>query len=451
MEKEINMHTKLILGIVYFIVTTTFISAQTLPEKWGKEVRKTIIYIDVPITDNETGGVKHIIGTGFIISKEGHLLTANHIFKEWNAQSASEKNKNKIYGRIGGNTSTEVFPLETIGDADIVGDVVLMKLLSPPKVFSRLPLCFNTNISEGEGVVAYGFPMGNDLQPTHGTIGNKNGTGGRYSANSDFTYGMSGGPVFNQTGVIGIVKGGLENEPAVRWITPIRFSRNLVNKAPDFLECTVSQESTIAEKQLRRELIFRVKQIDEALVNAENKSIACYKELEQKGTVKGACVRDFFTEAQKITVAFELGGIYRIPGKGEDTVWISSSGYGIRHLPERQSYKNKQYANSTVGEILEDYWSARGERKKVSNYELDKYLQQLKGSAQFNKIDILKDWFQRHQASGKYKQKYGGAYKVYDFEMDDYQNEINIVDFWRKSIKEEWEQFKRRNIISIIG
>ena len=40
----------------------------------------------------------------------------------------------------------------------------------------------------------------------------------------DFTYGMSGGPVFDENGgVRGIVKGGVPEEPIVRWVIPIRY------------------------------------------------------------------------------------------------------------------------------------------------------------------------------------------------------------------------------------
>lgn len=244
-----------IINLVFLFILNESTFAQPLSEKWGTKARETTVYIEAPVTDSNTGGVAISKGTGFIISKDGHILTANHIFKEWRKQSLSEKNINKIYGWVGGNTSTEKYPLKFIGDPNVAGDIALMKFSSPPKVFSRLPLCFYTNISEGSGVVAYGFPLGNDMQSTLGTLGNSNAPGGRYSIDNNFTYGMSGGPVLNQRGVIGIVKGGIDGEPAVRWVTPIRFSRPLVSMAPDFLECMLDGEHYTQSNNDENELL----------------------------------------------------------------------------------------------------------------------------------------------------------------------------------------------------
>ncbi|WLE98819.1 MAG: serine protease [Candidatus Electrothrix communis] len=216
--------------LILLLIINTQAFAQSLASKWYPNIYKTIIYINFDVTDQDNGAVNSLIGTGFIISEDAHILTANHLFKDWYKQSSAQKETNRIYGRIGGRYSPDSYPLEFIGDPNVIGDVVLMKLtVSPPQKFEPLPLCFTSNVSAGTEIVAYGFPLGQDVQSTNGFIGNSNASGGRYSVESSFTYGMSGGPVFNQDGVIGIVKGGVENEPAVRWVTPIDFAKNLAN------------------------------------------------------------------------------------------------------------------------------------------------------------------------------------------------------------------------------
>ncbi len=251
---------KIYLFLILFVSLNTQVSAQSLAGKWSAEVRKSIVFIEVPVSDKKTGRVNPYIGTGFLISKQGHLLTASHVVKEWLEQNQKQKVKNVIYGRLGGNTSPARYPLEFIGSPDHAVDVALMKLKSPPIQVSPLPLCFSSKISEGIEIVAYGFPLGQDLQSTLGIIGHNNAPGGRYAASAHFAPGMSGGPALNQDGVIGIVKGsgtyrkkvnsssGEEGVTvdlpvgAIRWITPIAFARNSVNNAPDFLRCDPDNE-----------------------------------------------------------------------------------------------------------------------------------------------------------------------------------------------------------------
>jgi hypothetical protein len=248
--------------VIMFIIFYTQASAQSLAGKWSAEARKAIVFIEVPVTHKESGDVNTYTGTGFLISEQRHLLTASHVFKEWFEQNPAQKEENVIYGRVGGNTSVERYELRFIGAPDNVLDVALLQLISPPIEVQPLPLCFSSKILEGMDIVAYGFPFGQDLQPTLGTIGNNNAPDGRYAAASgDLAPGMSGGPVINQDGVIGIVKGSgtyrkkVTNNSgkdigsvavdisAFRWITPISFARNSVNNAPDFLKCDLDNEA----------------------------------------------------------------------------------------------------------------------------------------------------------------------------------------------------------------
>nr|VFJ88703.1 MAG: hypothetical protein BECKH772A_GA0070896_1001038 [Candidatus Kentron sp. H]VFJ90818.1 MAG: hypothetical protein BECKH772B_GA0070898_1001138 [Candidatus Kentron sp. H]VFJ96932.1 MAG: hypothetical protein BECKH772C_GA0070978_1000938 [Candidatus Kentron sp. H] len=228
--------------------------------------------------------------------------------------------------------------------------------------------------------------------------------------------------------------------------------KEAVKIAIDYLAETLSGKNpfiyftkvTSRKKALKREINFRAKQVDEVLEKAKSKSALCQKGIERKGTIKGTCVRDFLNTATRVTVVFELGGIYRIPGKGEDSVLIHYSGYGLRHLPEKQGYKDSMYSNNTFGEVLEDYLVLvlRGTSEDII-IEMNNTLDKIKEEAQFKNLDILEDWHQRHQATGKYKDKYGGAYKVYDSEMDDFKTELGRIEQWLNSVNDEWSHLKR--------
>ena len=246
---------------------------------------------------------------------------------------------------------------------------------------------------------------------------------------------------------VGIVVGLFQIANSLGWISdntePLKAkvpetssNQNAIKRQSDAQAMATTPEVHPTSRDLDREIRFRINQIDEVLKKAQNSLTKCTKQIENSDHVLGSCVRDYFTAAQGITVAFELGGIYRNPGKEDDTVWISSSGFGLRHLPERQGYKSKKYVEKNIGDLFEDYYQKSG--AKI----LAKRLNELKKVAVFTNIDILEDWFKRHQASGEYKAKYGSAYNVYKTEMDDYDNQLKRMKEWQEKVVFEWQNFK---------
>ena len=110
----------------------------------------------------------------------------------------------------------------------------MLKLPEPiSQPYLAAPLCFTraASVQMGHQFFAFGFPQNRELPAGPGTLGTQNAEGARWAAASAFTYGMSGGPVYSKDGfLIGMVKGGLENTDAVRWITPITFAEKLIPK-----------------------------------------------------------------------------------------------------------------------------------------------------------------------------------------------------------------------------
>ena len=193
--------------------------------------RSSIVYIYLDATDPNTGAKKHVQGTGFIISKAGHVLTAAHLFKEWALQRDVDKVKNTIMSSLRDKVGYSLIPpltLRIVDHGDPEGtDVALLQLPDAGPEYSPASVCRSSAPHGGDNFIAYGFPLDNPFQSVPGTLGTANAPGGRYFGTSNFDEGMSGGPIYDSHGVVvGLVKGGLDSA-AVRWITPVQFAENL--------------------------------------------------------------------------------------------------------------------------------------------------------------------------------------------------------------------------------
>jgi S1-C subfamily serine protease len=216
--------------------------------KWG-QVQQSTVYIFFDVTDPATGAKATIQGTGFVVSRLGYVLTASHLLRDWSRQSQSDKEKNPIRGTLGdkpGYVSTSPLNLAVInpGNPDSE-DIALLKLPDPERNavqgYLPAPVCMAlpSEAVMGDAFTAFGFPLGKNIQPVPGILGTKNADGGRWAAASAFADGMSGGPVYDASGnLIGLVKGGLADTEAVRWITPIRHAENLLRIAGVGQECS---------------------------------------------------------------------------------------------------------------------------------------------------------------------------------------------------------------------
>jgi S1-C subfamily serine protease len=220
------------LVILFLSESTSLAQTTTVTER----AKQSIVYISFYVTNNTTGAKSPVVGTGFVVTKNGYVLTASHLFRDWADQSASEKTKNEIRGTLHDKPgyvpeSPLILQIVDVGDPD-AQDVALLKLPDPPGPgYPTAPICWAEARSPkiGDDLIAFGFPMDTNFQPVKGTLGTQNAPGGRWAAASAFTQGMSGGPVYSARGyVIGMVKGGLEGTDAVRWITPIGFAKSFL-------------------------------------------------------------------------------------------------------------------------------------------------------------------------------------------------------------------------------
>lgn len=141
------------------------------------------------------GGDAKSLGSGFVISKDGYILTNNHVVKD----------ADEIMVRLNDRRELEA---ELIG-ADASSDLALLKVEA--KNLPTVKLGDSEDLEVGEWVVAIGSPFGFDYSVTAGIVSAK----GRSLPNENYVPfiqtdvainpGNSGGPLFNLDGkVVGI-------------------------------------------------------------------------------------------------------------------------------------------------------------------------------------------------------------------------------------------------------
>ena len=143
-------------------------------------------------------------GTGFFVTKDGHMVTNHHVIEGCNAVKANIKGKE--------------IPADIIA-TDKKNDLAIIKAnMSPNKVFS----VSNEDVSLLENVIVAGFPLGKKVSAaikTHkGSVTALAGFGDNYSnfqTDATINEGNSGGPIINQKGnVVGVAVALLPAEKA---------------------------------------------------------------------------------------------------------------------------------------------------------------------------------------------------------------------------------------------
>jgi len=130
-------------------------------------------------------------GTGFIVSKQGHILTCAHVLVGDRFQVITEH---------GDRRSVEVLGKDETCDLAILFD---KSLTDPPLTFAD-----PATITEGQTVYALGHPLGLDFTLSRGIISNRQRVRNSISllqTDVSLNPGNSGGPLVNEQGeVIGV-------------------------------------------------------------------------------------------------------------------------------------------------------------------------------------------------------------------------------------------------------
>ncbi len=208
-----------------------------------EKILKTVVTIEAIKLENvninnknsyfivEKLGNTNEIGTGFLISEDGFVLTNHHVIS----------GSNKIIVKI----EDKEYQAEIVGD-DCYSDVALLKIKNKnDEVFSFVKLNPEVNIKIGESVIIIGNPYNLGLSVSSGIISaldrsiKNTGYIGLIQTDANINKGNSGGPIFNKNGdIIGInsiVFSPKENRnTGIGFAIPIKNIVDVIDKLKEF-------------------------------------------------------------------------------------------------------------------------------------------------------------------------------------------------------------------------
>lgn len=208
------------------------------------------------------------LGSGFIISKDGYIITNHHVIDK------ADEIKVKL-----SESSKESFTAKLIG-SDIRTDIALIKI-DTKKDLPVAPLGDSNKIEEGEWVVAIGHPFGYGHTISKGIVSAKErlfGEGISHPYNdyiqtdASINLGNSGGPLINTKGeVIGInVATDVRAQGIIGFAIPVNVAKNVI---PQLMEKGHAVRGFIGIQwfELTPDLVkhFKLKEGQEGVVIAE--------------------------------------------------------------------------------------------------------------------------------------------------------------------------------------
>jgi S1-C subfamily serine protease len=183
-----------------------------------------VLYIQsVKKNKDGSGVVEKRFGTGFLLTAEGHVLTASHVVLHADA--------NTIVGRFGSATG-HPFPLQYIKrDLDIGVDAALLQLPNTMKKLAGVRLGNSKVVPEDADLYVLGFPTPLlNLNSGTGLLSSKFGPNGWWVTSIPLNRGNSGGPIFDIGGnVIAMAVAGADEAQGITYAMPISYAKGLID------------------------------------------------------------------------------------------------------------------------------------------------------------------------------------------------------------------------------
>lgn len=188
-------------------------------------------------------------GTGFFLSKNGYIITNQHVI---------DGAKTIKVTSINGNHSTSYSARIEVSDKQ--NDLAIIKI-TDNFTTPTIPYSFKfSQSSVGENCWVLGYPltqtMGEDIKLTNGIISSKSGFDGniaQYQISAPVQPGNSGGPVFDNNGnLIGVVQakhGAAEN---AGYAVKASYVKNLIDMLPNSI--TLPQTNMLSGKSLPQQV-----------------------------------------------------------------------------------------------------------------------------------------------------------------------------------------------------
>jgi len=230
------------------------------PEKYIK------MFPDATITAQFAARNSKSSGTGFFITKDGYVITNNHVIE--NAKSI------KITG-INNDYQTSYSAKVEITDAQ--NDLAILKITDINfNSLSSLPYSFKFSTSSvGEDCFVLGYPlistMGTDIKLTTGIISSKTGYEGsvsEYQISAPVQPGNSGAPLFDKNGnIIGVVKAKHTQAENAGYAVKASYVRNLIELLPTSID--LPSGNVMVNKPLPKQVELASKSVCLIIVNED--------------------------------------------------------------------------------------------------------------------------------------------------------------------------------------
>jgi serine protease Do len=166
-------------------------------------------------------------GTGFVIHKNGWVLTNHHVIEDLEIVNGFIANR------------PHKLELEVIGDGHLMGvDLALLKIIDPPSDLTPIPFV-KSNIQIGDTVYTMGNPKNLGLSLSKGTISRFDDK----TLQCDLTVnpGNSGGPVLNEAGaLVGVISYKHEDIEGYAFAVPIDVVKKFVYEFKDVIKETAN-------------------------------------------------------------------------------------------------------------------------------------------------------------------------------------------------------------------
>lgn len=192
----------------------------------SEEYKKSVVVLFVEKIKSGTGAVVTGTGTGFIVSEDGYVLTANHVVHQ-----SPEFEEVKIRGALGSRFAAAT-ELEFV-DASESFDLALLRLRDTSVKYKRIPRGDPSKVKNGMPLCSLGFrgQSDADLEVSDGMLRSRTGQGSFWTNSIPSNPGESGAPVFDpaQGKVVAVKKGGSATLQSVNLLVPLNLAKLLLD------------------------------------------------------------------------------------------------------------------------------------------------------------------------------------------------------------------------------
>jgi S1-C subfamily serine protease len=212
------------------------LSACFVPVRASADTIDSVVFISAGLTYDDGRPPKNLgTGTGFLISKDGFVVTAKHVIPNEVPAGATLVLKGTLRSTDG--ITRTLIPAQTI---PLGVDITLLRFdpnAQPKWEYLKVSSRTVSDTKLGDIVVAWGFALNGGINRVETRVSSLVGPENTVQVGPGLVRGMSGGPVLNAGGnVVGVITGGAAGEPALTYYTPISFANPLIRDVADYMD-----------------------------------------------------------------------------------------------------------------------------------------------------------------------------------------------------------------------